>query len=112
VNVDAHIFDKELRAALYGLSLTPEREKALLVVDNAAVAWVLHNGLSESANHLLDKHRHLLERTYDVCLVVSADNPADCPSRGEPMEAQRIVNLNHAIASHCAGAMGVGKERG
>jgi hypothetical protein len=70
------------------------------------------NGLSECANHLLDKHRHLLERTYDVCLVVSADNPADCPSRGEPMEAQRIVNLNHAIASHCAGAMGVGKERG
>jgi hypothetical protein len=38
VNVDAHIFDKELRAALYGLSLTPEGEKALLVVDNAAVA--------------------------------------------------------------------------
>jgi hypothetical protein len=106
VDVDAHIFYKELRAALYGLSFVPEGEKTLLVVDNAAVAWVLRNGFSrtESANQLLDKYRHLLERIYDVCLVVSADNPADCPSRGEPMEAQRVVNLNHAIASHFAGA--------
>jgi hypothetical protein len=106
VDVDAHIFYKELRAALYGLSFVPEGDKTLLVVDNAAVAWVLRNGFSrtESANQLLDKYRHLLERIYDVCLVVSADNPADCPSRGEPMEAQRVVNLNHAIASHFAGA--------
>jgi hypothetical protein len=76
------------------------------VVVNAAVAWVLRNGfsLAESANRLLEQHRHLLERIYDVCLVLSTDNPADRPSRGEPMEAQRIVNLNHAIASHFAGA--------
>jgi hypothetical protein len=105
-DLESHIFYKELRAALYGLTFVPEGQKVLLVVDNAAVAWVLRNGFSrtESANQLLDTYRHLLERIYDVCLVVSADNPADCPSRGVPMEAQRVENLNHAITSHLAGA--------
>jgi hypothetical protein len=99
IDVHAHIFYKELRAALYGLSTVPKGTTVLLIVDNAAVAWVLKNGFSktDAANRLLEQHRDLLKRIYDVCLVVSADNPADCPSRDVTMEHQRVINLSRVI---------------
>jgi hypothetical protein len=100
-----HIFYKELRAALYGLSKIPEGTIATLVVDNAAVAWVLRNGFcrTQAGNDLLQQYEHLLQRIHDVVLVVSNDNPADDPSRGLPVTAERTERMLTAIELHQKG---------
>jgi hypothetical protein len=91
-SADEHIFYKELRAVLYGLSRLPDDASAIVVVDNAAVAWVLRNGFSRTllGNALLKSSEHLLHKIHDVVLVVSHDNPADSPSRGKDVEADRV----------------------
>ena len=81
----SHIFIRELEAAVAGithsLSVLPS-ERFNLVVDNSAVAFALQNGFSSNAlaNNLIDtvaENLHL----FDIILVISEDNPADCPTR-------------------------------
>jgi hypothetical protein len=100
-----HIFYLELRAALHGLEQVERGRKVLLVVDNAAVAWVLRNGFcrTDKGMSLLNQYRHVLDRIGDICLVISADNPADCPSRGVDVEKARCEKLQEAIRSHTDG---------
>jgi hypothetical protein len=102
---EEHIFYKELKAALYGLSRIPEGTTAILVVDNAAVAWVLRNGFcrTQVGNDLLQQYERLLHRIHDVVLVVSNDNPADDPSRGVPVTADRTERMLTAVKLHQKG---------
>jgi hypothetical protein len=102
---EEHIFYKELRAVLYGLSKLPDSETATVVVDNAAVAWVLRNGFSRTVlgNALLQSHQHVLHKIHDVVLVVSNDNPADSPSRGQDVEPERVTRMVTAIELHNKG---------
>jgi hypothetical protein len=104
-SADEHIFYKELRAVLYGLSRLPDDASAIVVVDNAAVAWVLRNGFSRTllGNALLKSSEHLLHKIHDVVLVVSHDNPADSPSRGTDVEADRVERMAIAIELHYKG---------
>ena len=103
---DEHIFYKELRACLYGLTRLTNGDRATVVVDNAAVAWVLRNGFSKSmlGNQLMRDHREYLERIHDICLVVSNDNPSDCASRGDDKDfTDRLKKLAVALEKHNLG---------
>jgi hypothetical protein len=84
-----HIFEKELTAAVRGLETIRSTyartdSRCLLVVDNSAACFVLRNGFSnhKGAMLLLERYSHCLS-DVEVLLVISGDNPADCPSRGD-----------------------------
>ena len=103
---EEHIFYKELRACLYGLTQLSDGSRAVVVVDNAAVAWVLRNGFSKSelGNRLLHEHHKYLDRIHDICLVVTKDNPADCASRADDKDfADRLAKLAAALEKHNLG---------
>jgi hypothetical protein len=102
---EEHIFYKELRAVLFGLTQLKPRSRVLVVVDNAAVAWVLKNGFCKTirGNDMLMAHEEHLAKIFDVCLVVSADNVADSPSRGEELDPDRIARTVKAVKLHREG---------
>lgn len=77
-----HIFMKELRCALMALRAAQGR-RIHLIVDNSAVAWALLHGFSSSikATEMMDDYETEMENLEKVTLVVSQDNPGDCPSR-------------------------------
>jgi len=99
-----HIFIKELYAACAGiessLSRIPEGLSITVCVDNSAVAWALENGFSGNtrACQMLEKLDGHLNRIHVVRLV-SADNPADCPTRKKYDDfKQREDNMFTTIA--------------
>ena len=59
------------------------QKRVTLVVDNATLAFTLRNRVTSSviAMNILDENWELLSFINDVVLMVSEDNPADCPSR-------------------------------
>jgi len=111
-----HIFLKELEVALLGLQRTRELElhNAELVVDNTAVAWALRNGYTRNRTG-----QDMMERAMwstsghagDVITVISADNPADSPSRGVGIEKERIERLEKVLAERAEGRQWASSER-
>jgi hypothetical protein len=74
------------------------------VVDNSAVAFALKNRMttSDAGMLLIDGHQSVLEEALlDVVLVISKDNPADCPSRGGAEGLlERSANMNKSLFAH------------
>lgn len=98
-----HIYFQELRALLIGLESVQERVD--VVVDNAALAWTIRNGVSRNkkAMEILLANRSQLVKVNHVFLVVSADNPADPGSRGDPYSVDREEKMWLAVRSEQAG---------
>ena len=84
---DGHIFLKELYAVAEGSKWLRELHplcEITVIVDNSAVAWSLENGFtrSEIAASILQRSISCLvteQGELQVMLVISEDNPADCP---------------------------------
>lgn len=93
-----HIFLKELDTALRALAEC-SHEKVILVVDNVAVAWALRQGFTRSSigQTMLEQNPTALRKIGRVHTVVSADNPADSPSRGKGLEQIRIDRMNESL---------------
>ncbi len=122
-----HIFLLEMRAALEGLArwdqLCPAG-RAIVVVDNSAVAFALRNGFSSNgkAADLMGTRQmtRILDRVADVVLVISEDNPTDCCSRvGERKKSQphhdyevRLRRMMNAVNAHQAGLNVASRARG
>lgn len=109
-----HIYFKELRCALMGLRDARRRHEKMqfqLVVDNSAVAWALQHGFSSSlkGTSIMDEYEEELSYIAGVTLVISQDNPGDCPSRAcEDRSAykdwmQRCQQLHRALEAEKAG---------
>lgn len=89
----AHIFLKELAAIVWFIfayveSANLRNVRLIVVTDNSAAFFALQNKYSSNAIacRWLQKLERLLTSksiAVDFVLVVSNDNPADCPSRGE-----------------------------
>lgn len=106
--MDKHIFHKELRALLIACRVFREnwnQEDVYVVIDNAALAWCLHNGLCHSRLGQQDfNDLMMLGVNYQPILVISEDNPADCHSRGKYGElGMRMKNLSNCIKAHQKG---------
>ena len=100
-----HIYLKEMETALaalrwYAQAYGRDAEQVTLVVDNAAVAFSLRNRVTNSnvGMDMMEQTEEVLALMKDVILVVSEDNPADCPSRGEEKGFQeRVANIPRSI---------------
>jgi hypothetical protein len=99
------IYEKEMLALQRGVRDTKAQvrgEALFVVVDNAAAAWGLRAGFT---NHsfgmsVLESVAPLLSDA-EIVLVISADNPADCPSRANNDDlAVRVTRMQKAIACH------------
>jgi hypothetical protein len=116
-----HIYLKEMKAAtMFTMrmirNLTKDNSQILLVVDNAAACFALsafHSSNSISRAWLRTLHRSLKKHdlSFDCMLVVSADNPADDPSRG----AGRLDNARFdrgwaAVRKYLAGLRAAGNH--
>jgi hypothetical protein len=105
---EGHIFLKELEAAFTGLRQVPEGRRALLVVDNTAVAWALRQGFTRNTVGQLriEQERNLLDRIEQVHTVISNDNPADCPSRGMlRLDSARMQRMTKSVAQFREGKL-------
>jgi hypothetical protein len=106
VTDERHIFLKELSTACAALSWAHASgyRRVRLVVDNSAVAFALKNRMttSDAGMLLIDGHQSVLEEALlDVVLVISKDNPADCPSRGSAEGLpERSANMNKSLFAH------------
>lgn len=87
VITDQHIFLKELYGAIWTLKYAAKkygpRTSYYLVIDNTAAAAVLRRGYSSSsyANNLLRELPDFVLPHLTIVTVLSANNPADAPSR-------------------------------
>ena len=93
----AHITHLELDAFIEGLlwwkRYGPPDKRVTAVVDNAALAFILRNGVSgnQRINDALSRPEVAagLDLVEDVILVISEDNPSDCCSRPNDPDAHR-----------------------
>ena len=106
---ERRIFLREMEAATLALmeffEKYPREDTVILACDNTAVCFALRSGYSslDAANEWMDLIREKLERVV-IVPIVSADNPADCHSRGNYSDfKQRTANLEKALNDHIAG---------
>ena len=104
-----HIYMKEMRAAcssvLAFFARFPDAECVVLAVDNSAVYWGLYQGYTThvEGKGCIDSLADVLPRVHPI-LVVSGDNPSDCPSRDEYGDfAPRCRRLLRAVAAAVEG---------
>lgn len=99
------IYEKEMMALQRGMKdhkTTVHSRDLLVVIDNAAVAWGLRSGFTNhSFGMRIITDLAPLMHDLEVVLVISADNPADCPSRaGYDDLGVRVERMQRAIRSH------------
>ena len=89
------------------MRMTSAEEAVHLVVDNAAVAFVVRSGFSKTqlGDAIMSEHADLWRRVVGVSLVVSADNPADSGSRGLDVDPARVERMFRALASEGRGVL-------
>ena len=93
VNDNRHIFLKELDAALRAVASVKAECNLVVVGDNVAVSWALRQGYTRNAIGLDMISKGETQRITEVITVISADNPADSPSRGRPVDPERVKKL-------------------
>ena len=110
-----HIFLKEMAAAVWGVSNGMERRGwrnvcVRLVVDNSAVAFglrSLHSSNDTARSWMKTLHGRMQAAgcILEICQVLSADNPADEPSRGKPVCHDRLKKGWAAVCNYLAGRL-------
>ena len=106
---DRSIYLKEMEAATQGIKRVcaafPEERAIMLVCDNTAVCFALRAGFSSNweACRMMADTMPLMDRII-VVPVKSAENPADCHSRGDYSDCNRRIGfLEVAIQAHRLG---------
>ena len=92
-----HIFLKELDAALRGLRAVEGTGDVIMVGDNVAVSWALKQGFTRNLVGMGMLQTAETRRIRSVITVISADNPADSPSRGEEVQPERMAKLESVL---------------
>jgi len=99
---NAIIYVKELLAAEMGVAMMKDlRGEKWLMVDNAAAAWALHKRITLNKQGAAIIQRMDLSNVR-VILVISEDNPADCPSRNDYAELETREERISPIMSKAA----------
>ena len=110
-----HIFLKELECAVRAYRAWKTElpdSRIILVIDNSAAYYAIRNAFSTSkkGQSILDAGA-LPGEDDEVVLVVSKNNPADCPSRDEWSDYQeRVQRLFQALAAFRRGGRRTGGE--
>jgi len=110
--VKATIFIKELAAAVMALEhwcpLMP-LTRILLLIDNTAAAAVLTRlaSVTHAGNELARRAHEVLKRygcELEVITITSEQNPADQPSRRQPLRAERVDLIWRILTAHSQGS--------
>jgi hypothetical protein len=114
VEAGRHIFLLELEVALRAVRMCRDIGKSddstSIVVDNVAVAWALRQGFTRNkvGQAMIEGAAAIGADTVGIgriLTVISADNPADSPSRGQQTEAARVAALEKALSVYDQGGM-------
>ena len=93
----SHIFLKELEAALIGLKNSGHAGDVIVVGDNVAVSWALRQGYTRNITGMSLIAAAATNRIVEVVTVISADNPADSPSRNKAVDPARTRRLEAVL---------------